>query len=130
MRFVKITDHNLESVYAFELGQHAIQYKVDEWVYPTKGSIFCYRWNDKHDYSEWRYGLYRTKNLKHFGRRCFECEVFNPTFYDELWIPSLNHVFKHVGSTSLQRDNIHYWSVYNIVLTGGVKLVREIFPKE
>lgn len=118
MKFVKITNHNLQSLYTEELGEYAIQYKLNEFVYPRRGSIFCYLRNKDDQYLEWIGQPY--------NRRAFECEVLNPVFYDRLWIPSLLVAKHHIGSVVTRSDSIHYWCVKNVVLGSAVKLTKEI----
>lgn len=122
MRYFKVTDSEMRSLYYYAFYGKGVQYKIGECVLPQVGELFCYSLEhlDTTGFQEYSsYRGYRSPEI-----RLFECECIEPR--------EANIFCKYL--TYLDESNVgviynkyyEYTMRRKVVLTKGITLIKEI----
>ena len=126
--YFKVTNNDNSSLYSRWLGKYAVQYKLNEWVYPKIGPLMCYhsshlfRYGDVVGFDE--YQLRPSRLINQADAKIFVIEVQQPK-HCRLTVPILSDAKKYIGQ-------IHVAEISTIeaVICTGIKLIQELQPEE
>lgn len=119
----KVTDLQMRSIFFDYYYEKGVQYKLNEFVYPQVGELFCY--SDAH-LDIW-YGFVEydtTWEYSYTSRRIFECECLEPYEFKANIIQPTILSYEDIGKTDFSHFECD--RTVEVILTKGIKLLREL----
>ena len=126
--YFKVTDSQMRSLYYSEYHGHGIQYEFDKMVKPTRGRIFVY--SLEHLINT---GFPEFDHLDHGDKRLFICQCLFPknvTVYVRKPYCLSEHQVGRFCDIKKGYLASRYATIRDVVLTAGVKLIREVSSDE
>ena len=127
--YFKVTDSQMRSIYYDNYHGKGIQYEIGKMVRPQVGKIFAYSLGHLNEsgFMEFHSAYYRKYNKE---KRLFVCQCLFPKHCITYVRRPVLLCEDEVGDFFTNRDFEWDYVCRNVVLSSGVKLVREIFEDE
>lgn len=125
MRYFKVTDSQMRSLYFDYYHGKGVQYELGKTVRPVVGKLFCYSLDHLRYYGFPEY----TVEGRYPGRRLFECECLSP-IVRRTYVKLLRSLSSEIIGRTYRSVREYDMLEVEAVFAQGIKLVREITNEE